>query len=95
MAYQKGRGTALCVAIGLDAAEQLDDLGFQWSADQKKAFDSGRHVTICQIMQKEAGAGEFHYQYLKGRNYRFQGKLGFRDFPMGRGFAPGGGLSPL
>lgn len=94
MAYQPGRSTQLCVAIGLDEAEQMDDLAFQWSADQKKAFDSARHATICRVMQKEAGAGKFTQAYLTGRTYRYRDRLGFQNFPMGRGIGPGTKLSP-
>ena len=94
MAYQKGRSTGLCVAIGLNEAEKLDDLGFQWSADQKKAFDSARWAPICQVYQQKAGAGEFTYQYFKNRNYRYNGELGFKRFPMGRGTPPGDLISP-
>ena len=94
MAYQKGRSTVLCVAYGLNEAEKLDDLGICYSADQVKAFDSARWATICQVMQKEAGAGEFHYQYFSGRNYRFKGELGFKDQPQARGTMPGSKLGP-
>lgn len=94
MAYQSGRSTGLCVAIGLNEAEKLDDLGLQWSADQKKAFDSARWAPICRVFQKQAGAGEFMHQYFTGRNYRFRDKLGFSRFPMGRGTPPGVLLAP-
>ena len=93
-AYQPGRSTLLCVAFGLNEAEKVDDLAFSFSADQKKAFDSARHATICQVMQKEAGAGEFTYQYFSGRNYRFKGELGFKNQPQGRGTPPGSRLGP-
>ena len=94
MAYQPGRSTQLCVAIGLDETEQFEDLAFQWSADQKKAFDSARHATICRVMQKEAGAGKFTQAYLSGRTYRYRDRIGFQNFPMGRGIGPGTMLSP-
>ena len=94
MAYQKGRSTQLCVAIGLDESEKHTDLCLQWSADQQKAFDSARHSTICQVFQKEAGAGEFTHQFFTNRNYRYNGELGFKRFPMGRGAPPGDLISP-
>lgn len=95
MAYQEGRGTELCVAIGLNEAEKLDDLGFQWSADQKKAFDSAFWITIAQTFQKRAGAGNLLFNYFQKRNYRYRGKVGFQRFPMGRGAPPGTIMSPL
>ena len=95
MAYQKNRSTQLCVAVGLNEAEKLDDLGFQWSADQKKAFDSAYWTTIAQTFQRKAGAGNLLFNYFQKRNYRFRGKLGFQRFPMGRGAPPGTIMSPL
>ena len=93
-AYEPGRSTVLCVAFGLNEIEKMPDLGIGWAADQVKAFDSARWSTICQVMQKEAGAGEFIYQYFTDRNYRYKGELGFKDHPQGRGTMPGSRLGP-
>ena len=93
-AYEPGRSTVLCVAFGLNEIDKMPDLGFGWAADQMKAFDSARWATICQVMQKEAGAGEFIFQYFTDRNYRYKNELGFKSEPQGRGTMPGSRVGP-
>ena len=100
MAYIKNRSGNLCVAIGLDAVERSDEVVLNCEWDQTKAFDSTNWATVCTEYEKQAGIGQFIWDYLQNRTYRYtydmsgKSRMGFRDVPMGRGTWPGTILGP-
>ena len=104
-AYQKGRSTDLCVAIGLHRIECSDEICVNVDFDCKKAFDSTYWKTVIQQMERKTGSGEFFLDYLQDRHYIFDinkstGKRtrdvyhGFTERKMGRGAPPGTVLGP-
>ena len=93
-AYQKDRSCELLVAIGLDRAERCEEPCIGVGMDARKAFDTAPWVTMGRNMQKTCNGGRFWYNYTKNRTYKFRGKLGFQDKPMGRGAPPGTILAP-
>ena len=93
-AYQPNRSCELVVAIGLNEVEKSCEPSIGFGLDARKAFDTSRWSTMGQVLQKQCNGGRIWYNYCKGRTYRFRGKLGFREKPMGRGAPPGAILAP-
>ena len=104
-AYQKGRSTDLCVAIGLHRVECCPEKCLNCDFDCKKAFDSTYWKTVIQTMEKKCGCGKLFLNYLSDRTYifdinrysdtKYRGFYkGFTDVVMGRGTPPGTILGP-
>ena len=93
-AYHKNRSCELNVAIGLDRVERYGYPCVTLGLDSRKAFDTCPFKQTAQVLHERCGAGELWYNYTKGRNYKFRGKLGFQKEPMGRGAPPGSILAP-
>ena len=93
-AYQKGRSTEACVAIGLQKIEECPESCVNTDFDCKKAFDSTYWKTVVQEMERRIGAGSFFLDYLSGRTYIYDCRKGFIDRLMGRGTPPGTKLGP-
>jgi len=100
MAYLPNRSGNLCVAIGLNAVEQCDEVVVNAEWDQTKAFDSANWGAICCEYERQAGIGKFIWDYLQNRTYRFvydvngNSRTGFSKKPMGRGTWPGTIMGP-
>ena len=93
-AYHKNRSCELNVAIGLDRAERYGYPCVALGLDSRKAFDTCPFKATAQVLHKRCGGGYLWYNYTRGRNYKFRGKLGFQKEPMGRGAPPGSILAP-
>ena len=100
MAYIKNRSGNLCVAIGLDQVELCDQVVINTEWDQTKAFDSAQWEAICIEYERLIGAGEFMWDYLNDRTYKYiydvngKTRYGFQDQPMGCGTWPGTIIGP-